>query len=59
MDLTPEKNNEPDVWIGKWSGHVHYYAKVKGENVVDKDGNSRWNTYKAAKAAVEYFKTID
>ena len=57
MSLTTEERNALDPWIGKWPEGQHYYAKVKGVDVVDKDGNVKWNTYEAAVRAVKYFKS--
>ena len=57
LNHTEEEKNESDIWIGKWPDGIHYYAKVKGIDVVDRNGNVKWNTYKAATEAVEYFNS--
>lgn len=39
------------VSIDRWPIGVHFYAKLDGLDVVDEDGNQKWNTYEAARNA--------
>ena len=49
-----------DVRYIKWVGGVHWYAKVGGTDIVDKQGNQKWNTREEAEVAVsEYFKDLN
>lgn len=46
-----------DVKFIQWPGGSHWYAKVNREDIVDKDGNQKWNTrYEAEKAAEWYIE---
>jgi len=47
--IKPLRYTEEDIHIKKWGGGRHYYAKVGTIDVVDCDGNVKWNSYDAAK----------
>jgi len=38
-----------DIKISRWANGRHFYAKVGNIDVVDSDGNVKWNTHYAAK----------
>jgi len=45
-----------DIRIIQWPNGTHYYAKIGNEDVVDEDGNQKWNTHdEAYEKAIEYF----
>lgn len=46
---------EQCIKISKWPQGKHYHAIVNGIDVVDDDGNRKWNTVKAAERAVKKF----
>lgn len=39
-----------DIRIINWDGGKHFYAKVGDLDVVDKNGNQKWNTWKEARS---------
>lgn len=41
--------------IHRWPDGTHFYAKVGKLDVVDDDGNVKWNTYKKAMKAAKKF----
>jgi len=44
-----------DIKVTKWPNGKHWYAKIGNEDVVNEDGNMKWNTYKRAYAMAEKF----
>jgi hypothetical protein len=51
--------SEKDITIKQWSGGTHYYAKIGNMDVVDEDGNQKWDTYdEAYQKALEELKTL-
>lgn len=49
------KYTDKDIEIKKYPFGKHYYAKVKGIDVIDKEGRAKWNTYSYAyKQAVKF-----
>jgi len=42
-----------DIKIKKWDGGTHYYAKIGKMDVIDKEGNQKWNTRWEAQQAAE------
>ena len=58
-EITDNIYSESDIKINKWYGGKHYYAKIGKLDVVDENGNVKWNTEKEArKKALEYLKTM-
>lgn len=52
----PEENElNPNIEIKQWYGGKHFYAKVKGIDVVDEFGNVKWNTEEQAIFVAEKF----
>ena len=50
---------EENIKITKWDGGTHYYAKIGNMDVVDEDGNQKWDTYdEAYQMALEELKTL-
>lgn len=48
-----------DIKIKKWQGGSHYYAKIGKMDVVDKDGNQKWNTHeRAMEIALKELETL-
>lgn len=45
-----------DIKVSQWANGKHYYATVGKYDVVDIDGNVKWNTAKRAKEEAESFK---
>lgn len=51
------KYDESDIKISRWTGGVHYYAKIGHIDVVDSNNDIKWNTYKRAReVALEVLK---
>ena len=51
---------EKDIKINKWWGGSHYYAKVGKIDVIDDDGNVKWNTEKRAREiALKYMHDLN
>lgn len=51
---------EKDINILRWKGGKHYYVKIKNLDVVDPDGNQKWNTRdEALKQAKIFLKNIN
>ena len=43
------------IKITQWSGGTHFYAKVGYYDVVDADGNQKWDTHEEAERQAEIF----
>jgi len=57
--LSEYKFTSEDIVISKWPGGSHFYAKIGTIDVVDKDGNVKWNArWEARKAAVDFLRTL-
>jgi hypothetical protein len=39
---------EKDINITKWPGGKHYYARIGNMQVMDENGDTKWNTYERA-----------
>ncbi len=53
-----EKYTLDDVRFIMWEGGKHWYAKIGNIDIVDSNGNQKWNTKaEAEKAAKEYLRT--
>lgn len=51
--------SEKDIKLKQWKGGSHWYAKIGNYDVVDSDGNQKWDTYQESKkCANEFLKTI-
>lgn len=50
-----EKLTMDDVRYLQWYGGKHWYAKVGKLDIVDKDGNQKWDTKKEAEEAARWF----
>jgi len=51
---------ESDINISKYNGGRHFYATVGGFQVIDKDGDTKWNTEKyAMEVAKKFMKTLN
>lgn len=50
-----EKPSLDDVRYIMWDGGQHYYAKIGKLDVVDKDGNQKWNTKEEAIEAAKWY----
>jgi len=51
---------ENDIEINKWWGGNHYYAKVAGIDVIDDNGNVKWNTSDYARSmAIKFLEKIN
>ena len=50
-----EKPEMKDVRFIVWEGGVHYYAKIGKLDIVDKDGNQKWNTRAEAESAARWY----
>jgi len=50
-----EKPSASDIRVLVWPGGVHYYAKIGSLDVVDKDGNQKWNTKEEALEAANWY----
>ena len=44
-----------DVRFIVWDSGVHYYAKIGKLDIVDKDGNRKWNTRAEAESAARWY----
>lgn len=55
----PDQTEEDQIEITKWPGGSHYYAKVRGVDVVDEKGNVKWKTVRQAEQAVKYFANVE
>ena len=54
----PDKSKD-DIRIFQWIKKGHYYAKIGKMDVVDEEGNQKWNTRREAQVAAEkYLKEI-
>jgi len=52
-------NGDFTIRIIKWEGGSHYYAKVGKFDVVDADGNQKWNSeYRAREEAEKFLLTL-
>lgn len=50
---------ESDIKLRQWKGGTHWYAKIGNIDVVDEDGNVKWDTLQEARIkAKEFLKTI-
>lgn len=50
-----ERLDMDDVKYIKWSGGIHWYAKVGKLDIVDECNNQKWNTKEEAHKAAEWF----
>lgn len=50
-----EKPTMDDVRYLKWQGGLHTYAKIGKLDVIDSDGNMKWNTQSEAENAARWF----
>lgn len=51
---------EENIKINKWYGGSHFYAKIDDLDVVDDDGNVKWNTEKRAReVALKFIQTLN
>ncbi len=50
-----DKPEMKDVRFIVWEGGVHYYAKIGKLDIVDKDGNQKWNTRAEAESAARWY----
>jgi len=48
-ELIYPEYTEANIRINQFQGGQHYYAKIGNLDVVDEDGNQKWNTFKEAK----------
>ena len=55
LHVWPNQNNKK-VTYSRWPKGRHWYAKVGNEDVIDSEGNQKWNTKKEAQKAVRDFK---
>jgi len=46
---------EEDINVTKFEGGRHYYASVKGIEVIDEDGDRKWNTWNYANEVAKRF----
>lgn len=54
-----KKYTEKNIRIIKFPKGKHYYAKIDNIDVVDEDGNQKWNTKEIAmKKAISFLKTL-
>lgn len=44
--------SESDIKIVKWANGTHFYAKLGKMDIVDEEGNQKWDTWKEARKAV-------
>lgn len=49
-------DTKADIRIIQWGGGTHYYAKVGRRDVVDAEGNQKWDTEEEARRYAEKFK---
>lgn len=51
---------EKDIKVKKWFGGNHYYAKIDNVDVVDNDGNVKWNSEQYAfEKAIEFMNELN
>lgn len=50
-----DKPTMNDVRFIVWDGGEHTYAKIGSLDVIDKDGNQKWNTRQEAEAAARWY----
>ena len=56
----PEFYTDKDIRYIQWKDGSHWYAKIGKYDVVDEDGNQKWNTRnKAINAAYAFLKTLN
>lgn len=54
-EINGKKFTKKDIKVNKWWGGKHYYAKIDNIDVVDDDGNVKWNTEQYAyDVAIKY-----
>jgi len=54
-----EYPSDTEIKIIRWPGGTHYYAKVGNMDIVDQEGNQKWNTEKEARQkAKQYLRTL-
>lgn len=59
-EIGGERYTEKDIKINKWWGGNHYYAKVGNIDVIDDNGNVKWNTEKYAHdMAIKYMNRLN
>lgn len=59
LSFPTEKYTLDDVRYIQWDGGRHWYAKIGKLDIVDSNGNQKWNTKaEAEKAAKEYFREL-
>jgi len=52
---TDEKYSEKDISVSQWTYGNHYYAKIGKWDVVDEEGNTKWNTKQEAQRQAKIF----
>lgn len=58
-EMVYPKYTKDQIRIIKWDGGKHYYAKLGKMDIVDDDGNQKWDTEEEArKVAEEYFESL-
>lgn len=56
LSFPTERYTLDDVRYIQWDGGIHWYAKIGKIDIVDSNGNQKWNTKaEAEQAAKEYF----
>ena len=50
-----DKPTMDDVRFIVWAGGEHFYAKIGKLDVVDEQGNQKWNTKREAEAAARWY----
>ena len=56
----PEHYTDSDIRYIQWKDGSHWYAKIGKYDVVDKNGNKKWNTRnEAINAAYSFLKTLN
>lgn len=59
-DIINNQYTEENIKINKWYGGSHFYAKIGDLDVVDNDGNVKWNTEKRAReVALQFIQTLN
>lgn len=59
-EISGDRFTTKDISIKKWWGGKHYYAKVGTIDVIDADGNVKWNTEQYAyDMAVRYMNQLN
>lgn len=60
LNIHADKFTKKDIRIIKWWGGTHYYAKIGNIDVVDDDGNVKWNTEQYAyDIAIKYMNKLN